>query len=338
MIVLAIESSCDESSCAVLRDTEVLAVKTETQSVHAQYGGVVPELAGRSHLDLLLPLTKAALAAAGIRVDAVELFAATRGPGLVGSLLVGTNFCRGLALATNRPFRGVHHVEAHLWSPEIEHGELPLPMLGLIASGGHTLLVDVRGPRQYQLLGSTIDDALGEAFDKVGKLGGLPFPAGAALDTLAAAGDSRKFKFAVPLQDDSYDFSFSGLKTAFLYAQRDLGHAPTEHDLRDLYAGFQAAAVQSVANKTRRALRDRRPRALICAGGVAANSLLRTLLAAAAAECSIPFYFPALRYCGDNAAMIGYLAGKLERAGLPDDSDVALPRWPLDAVNLPSFN
>ncbi|MBI5059270.1 tRNA (adenosine(37)-N6)-threonylcarbamoyltransferase complex transferase subunit TsaD [candidate division KSB1 bacterium] len=334
MITLAIESSCDESSCSILSDTDVLATRTETQSVHAQYGGVVPELAGRSHLELLPVLAHEALCAAGVNPISVDLFAATRGPGLVGSLLVGTNFCRGLALAANKPFRGIHHIEAHLWSPEIEHGQLPLPFLGLVASGGHTLLVEVLGLREYRLLGSTIDDAVGEAFDKVGKLGGLPFPAGASLDSLAEQGNPRRFKFAVPMQDNSYDFSFSGLKTAFLYALRDLGGSPSESDFRDLFAAFREAAVQSIVLKTRRAISTLQPRALLCAGGVAANSLLRTRLSSSASASAIPFYYPALQYCGDNAAMIGYLAYKLERAAMPDANDAALPRWPLDAVNV----
>jgi N6-L-threonylcarbamoyladenine synthase len=334
MIILAIESSCDESSCSVLRDRAVLATRTETQSVHAAYGGVVPELAGRSHLELLLPLTRAALADAHLNLESVGLFAATRGPGLVGSLLVGVNFCRGLALAVGKPFRGIHHIESHLWSPEIEHGALPLPFLALIASGGHTLLVEVRAIREYRILGSTVDDAVGEAFDKVGKLGGLPFPAGAALDGMASAGDAKRFKFAVPMQDDSFDFSFSGLKTAFLYSQRALGDVPAEHDLRDLFAGFREAAVQSLAQKTSRAVETLRPRALICAGGVAANSRLRELLTECAQAAGIPFFHPALRYCGDNAAMIAYLAYKLEGAGFADASDAAIPRWPLDSVNV----
>jgi N6-L-threonylcarbamoyladenine synthase len=333
VLILAIESSCDENSVAVLRDGTLLSVCTRTQTVHQQFGGVVPELAGRSHLELVDPLTVEAIAAAGIALADLDLVVSTVGPGLVGSLLVGASYARGLALALGKPFRAMHHVEAHLWSAELTAGSLPLPFMVLLVSGGHTLLVRVDGLRQYQILGTTLDDALGEAYDKVGKLVGLSFPAGAEVDRLAAQGNSAAYRFPVSLPDDPFNFSFSGLKTAVLYRLRALDAAAIPQLLPDLLASFQEAALASVLLKVRHAVEVTQPRALIAAGGVAANSALRLKLQSLATESGIPTYFPALQFCGDNAAMIGYLATKLERAGVAADADaVVRPRWSLAAL------
>ncbi len=333
MLILAVESSCDENSVAVLRDGVLLSVCTRTQTIHQQFGGVVPELAGRSHLELVDLLTAEALGAAGVTLAELDFVASTVGPGLVGSLLVGASYARGLAIALGKPFRAMHHVEAHLWSAELTVGPLPLPFLVLLVSGGHTLLVRVDGLRQYHILGTTLDDALGEAYDKVGKLVGLSFPAGAEVDRLAAQGNSKAFRFPVSLPDDPFNFSFSGLKTAVLYRLRSLDGATIPQVLPDLLASFQEAALESVMLKVRHAVEATQPRALIAAGGVAANSALRTKLKKLAAESGITAYFPALQYCGDNAAMIGYLAGKLEQAGIAADADaVVSPRWSLAAL------
>jgi N6-L-threonylcarbamoyladenine synthase len=199
MLVLAFESSCDECSAAIVEDGKILSVRTHTQSVHRDFGGVVPELAGRSHLELVDGLCKEALEIASVKLENIDLVAATSGPGLVGSLLIGLHYGQGIALGRGIPFRQIHHMEAHLYSSEIESGPMPLPFLVLLVSGGHTLLVLVRGLREYEILGSTLDDAIGEAYDKVGKLVGLSFPAGADVDRIAAEGNPRAFTF--PVQD-----------------------------------------------------------------------------------------------------------------------------------------
>jgi N6-L-threonylcarbamoyladenine synthase len=333
MLILSIESSCDESSAAILADGCLRAVETRTQTVHRLFGGVVPELAGRSHLELMDEVVRTAAQQAGVALPDVELVAVTAGPGLVGSLLVGISYARGLATALGRPFRAVHHLEAHLWSAELSAGELPLPFLVLIASGGHTLLVLVHGVRNYRVLGSTRDDALGEAYDKVGKLLGLSFPAGAEVDRLAAEGDPTRFAFPVSMNDSSSDFSFSGLKTAVAYRVRSMSDREIREQTSHILASFQDAALASVILKIEAALRVSGARALVAAGGVAANTQLRLRLGNLAAVRRVPCFFPRLQFCGDNAAMIGYLAWKLESAGICDSGPQPVrPRWPLELL------
>lgn len=337
MNILGIESSCDESSVAVVRDGEVLSLRTVTQSVHEPFGGVVPELAGRTHLQLVDTLTTEALAQASVSLQEIDHVAATIGPGLVGSLLVGSNYARGLGLAIGKPFRGIHHLEAHLWSVEIEYGELPLPFLVLLVSGGHTLIVLVERLRLYEVLGTTLDDALGEAYDKVGKLFGLGFPAGAKVDKLAANGRADLIPLTPPMMDESLNFSFSGLKTAVLYRTRAIPPERLESQAPHILAAFQEAALLSVISKVRRAARIAPSRAIVAAGGVAANSRLRQLLTEMTRDLDIPCVFPPLRYCMDNAAMIGYLAWKLERACISDGPMAARPRWPLEDLSLEPY-
>jgi N6-L-threonylcarbamoyladenine synthase len=334
LIILAIESSCDENSAAVVQDGRLLALKTQTQSVHQQFGGVVPELAGRSHLELIDPLVQSTLLEAHISQTDLDLIAATSGPGLVGSLMVGMSYGRGLSLALGIPFRPIHHLEAHLWSAELTNGELPLPFLILLASGGHTQMVLVRGLRDYEICGTTLDDALGEAYDKVGKVVGLQFPAGAEVDRIAATGDPSRYKFPIAMLDESPNFSFSGLKTSFLYATRKLPQNDLPNQTANLLASFQEAALKSVVLKVRRVLESIAPHALVIAGGVAANSRLRALFQQLGQEFQIPCFFPSIQLCGDNAAMIGYLAWRLENSGVPNCLDpIARPRWPLEALS-----
>jgi N6-L-threonylcarbamoyladenine synthase len=333
VIVLAIESSCDECSAALIQDGRLLSVCTRTQTVHQPFGGVVPELAGRSHLELVDSLTTAALERAGCRVQDIDLVSATAGPGLVGSLLVGCNYARGLAAALERRFRAVHHVEAHLFSAELGREKMPLPFLVLLVSGGHTLLVMVHGLRRYEVIGTTLDDALGEAYDKVGKLVGLTFPAGADVDKLAARGNASRFSFPIAKQDATFDFSFSGLKTAFLNEWRRRGTQPTTEDTADLLSSFQEAALESLMRKVTRAVENLCPKAIVAAGGVAANSLLRRRVQELSERFGIECFVPALEFCGDNAAMIAYLAWKLEAEGITDDGFVMVrPRWPLEEL------
>jgi N6-L-threonylcarbamoyladenine synthase len=332
-VILAIESSCDENSAALVSNGEVHAISTITQSVHLQFGGVVPELAGRSHLELIDQQVLDVMTRAGVSFSKIEAIAATTGPGLVGSLLVGNNYAKALAWSLGKPFVPVHHMEAHLWSAEIDMPNLPLPFLILLVSGGHTMLVFVNGLRDYKIVGSTRDDALGEAYDKVGKLIGLPFPAGAQMDKLAQQGNPQAISFPVAMRDGSLDFSFSGLKTAVNYALRDDPTLAEPHRSPDLVASFQDAALNSVEPKIRRAVERFRPKALCAAGGVAANSELRARLARIANESQIPLAVPPLKYCADNAAMIGYLAEKLLAEGLLEERLPVRPRWPLTELN-----
>jgi len=335
--ILAIESSCDENSAAVLDAGRIASLVTVTQKVHQEWGGVVPELAGRSHLELQDAVVAQALDKATVALSDIQMIAATCGPGLVGSLLVGYHFGAALAAARNLPFLPVHHMEAHLWSPELDRPEpLPLPMLVLLVSGGHTQLVLVRGFRDYEILGSTRDDALGEAYDKVGKLLGLEFPAGAQIDRLANSGNPEAIAFPVAMRDSSLDFSYSGLKTAVANKVRMEPEWATPERIPDLLASFQSAAIHSALAKVELALKRHSVKSLTAAGGVAANSLLRAGLARCAEQHSILFAVPALKYCADNAAMVGYVAHKHETHHYSVDSYPVRPRWPLSELVLAS--
>lgn len=329
MRILAIESSCDENSASVIEDGVVRSLVTVTQNVHQQFGGVVPELAGRSHLELQDDNITRALESASVAHNRIDYVAATSGPGLIGSLLVGHSYALALAESLCIPLISTHHMEAHLWSVEIDRSPLPVPFLVLLVSGGHTQLVLVNGFREYEIIGSTRDDALGEAFDKVGKLLGLGFPAGAVIDREAKSGDSDAISFPVSMRDASYDFSFSGLKTAVAYKLRDEPEWANAEKRRDLLASFQAAAMKSVLEKVARAAREFDVRAIAAAGGVAANSSLRDGLKVIAQERGIELALPAMKYCADNAAMIGYTAWKQITAGLPAAALAVRPRWPL---------
>jgi N6-L-threonylcarbamoyladenine synthase len=291
MLILSVESSCDENSAAIIRDGKVLSLVTVTQQVHIPFGGVVPELAGRSHLELQDYNVQRALAEAQVSLRDVTHVAATAGPGLVGSLLVGHSYAQALATTLNVPLISTHHMEGHLWSVEIDRDPLPLPFLILLVSGGHTMLVIVKGFRDYVILGATLDDALGEAYDKVGKLLGMGFPAGAEIDRRAKQGDANAIPFPVSMRDDSYNFSFSGLKTAVAYKLRDEPHWSAEEHRNDLLASFQRAAMQSVLEKSARAAKYLNVRAVAAAGGVAANSELRTGLTRHRAGSEHRFFF-----------------------------------------------
>lgn len=297
MIVLGIETSCDETAAAVVVDrTDVRSSVVSSQvDLHAKYGGVVPEVASRAHVELLTPVVAEALDLAGVeRADAV---AATYGPGLVGSLLVGLSAAKALAMAWDAPFVGVNHLEGHLFAPLVEVGELGWPLVVLLVSGGHTLLVEMRGPGRYRLLGQTLDDAAGEAYDKVARYLGLGYPGGPAIDRIAAEGDPGAFDFPRAMRDEGYDFSFSGLKTAVVRAVERRPDAPTA----DVAAAFQEAVVDVLVVKAARAVAEVRARGLCLGGGVAANSQLRRR---AKAAVDVPTYLPSLAMCTDNAAMV----------------------------------
>ena len=325
--VLGIESSCDDTSVAVLEDGRRLRSHLiAAQDLHRLYGGVVPELAARAHLELLPTLVRRALEEAELEPRRLSGVAVTRAPGLVGSLVVGVAFARAYAYALGIPVVGVNHIEAHLHSATLEHGESPWPAIALVVSGGHTELVEMAGFGRYQWLGSTLDDAAGEAYDKVAKRLGLPFPGGPVLDALAAGGDPKAFDLPRPLKDrPGYDFSFSGLKTAVATAIEPYGSPPyPEPLLADLAASFQAAVVDTLAVRAMRAVDDRGARAVSLGGGVACTRGLRERLEAECRTRDLPLRIPSPRLCADNAAMIALVGTWLLERGPqpPADLDV----------------
>ena len=303
-LVLGIETSCDETAAAVVADGRIIrsSVVSSQIDLHAAYGGVVPELAGRAHVDLLTPVVAEALTSAGLDPDGsgLDAVAATCGPGLIGSLLVGLSAAKGLALARAIPFVGVNHLEGHLFAPLLEAPDLGWPVVVLLVSGGHTLLIEVAGPGRYRLIGQTIDDAAGEAFDKVARFLGLGYPGGPAIDVAAVRGDPSAFAFPRAMRDDGYDFSFSGLKTAVVRTVERQPSAATD----DVAASFQEAVVDVLVRKAARAVTEVGARGLCLAGGVAANSLLRRRAAEAAEAAGVPVYLPSRAMCTDNAAMV----------------------------------
>jgi N6-L-threonylcarbamoyladenine synthase len=317
MVLLAIESSCDETSAAVIRDGEVASLLISSQTDHEVWGGVVPELASRAHLKAIEPMVRGAMQKAGVAFEELEAIAVTTEPGLVGSLLVGVNAAKGLAVALGVPLIGVHHVEAHLLSVLIEHREMEFPFLGLVVSGGHTLLYDVRAVGEYELLGATRDDAAGEAFDKGAKLLGLGYPGGPAIDRHAERGNPYKHDFPRGLLNDpSNDFSFSGLKTSLRYFLRDNypDEKPTGLDLADICASYQEAIVDLLVTKAVRSAEKLGYERIAVVGGVSANTRLRSRMQEKCLERNLTFFTVKPIYSTDNAAMIG-IAGwqKLQR-------------------------
>lgn len=333
MLLLCLESSCDETSAAVVRDgRRVLSNIIASQvDVHARYGGVVPELASRKHLEALPVVIESALNDAGVGMDDIEGVAVTRGPGLVGALLVGLAAGKALAYALKLPWVGVHHIEGHALAIQLER-EVAYPFVSLIVSGGHTHLYRVDGVGSYRTLGRTLDDAAGEAYDKVAKLLGLGYPGGAVVDRLAAQGDDQAIVFPRPLlHQDNLNFSFSGIKTAVLnYVNRQLSPITGQH-LNDLAAGFQRAAVEVLTAKSLKALEQTGLQRLVVAGGVACNKGLRKTLQDAAVERGYEVHFPSPLLCTDNAAMLAVPAEEYLRRGHCSALDLnALASWPLD--------
>lgn len=334
MLILGIETSCDETGVA-LYDSEqgLLAHALHSQvALHAEYGGVVPELASRDHVRKLLPLLREILQRADASPDAIEGVAYTRGPGLIGALLVGAAIGRGLAWTWNVPAIGVHHMEGHLLAPMLEPEPPEFPFVALLVSGGHSLLVEVDGVGRYRILGESVDDAAGEAFDKTAKLLGLPYPGGPALAKLAEQGDPQRFRFPRPMTDrPGCDFSFSGLKTAAINTWRGL--EPTPVNRADVARAFEDAVVDTLAIKCRRALQATRLRRLVVAGGVGANRQLRERLRELLAELGGQVYYPRLEFCTDNGAMIAYAGWRRLTAGQREGMAIeVLPRWPLDSL------
>jgi N6-L-threonylcarbamoyladenine synthase len=337
-MILGIESSCDESAAAILSaDGTIMAEAVLSQQDHAAYGGVVPEIAARAHLAHLPGLIRQVLSQAGLRVSDLTAVAATAGPGLIGGLIVGAGIGKGIAMAAGLPFVAVNHLEAHALTarlPGLVPEGAPFPYLLLLVSGGHCQCVAVEGVGRYRRLGGTIDDAVGEAFDKVAKLLGLGWPGGPALERLAAGGDARRFALPRPLAGRAgCDFSFSGLKTAvaLLVAAYPQGPLPAR-DAADLAAGFQAAVTDVMADRVAHAL-GMMPsaRLLVVAGGVAANGAIRARLADLAAARGVALAAPPIRLCGDNAVMVAWAGIERLRLGLASALDTPpRPRWPLE--------
>ena len=305
MIVLGIETSCDETSAAVLNGSTVLSNIISSQLVHSEFGGVVPELASRAHLRLLIPVVKQALQAADLKMEQIEGIAVTNGPGLVGALLVGLNFSKGLALALNKPFVGVNHMEGHIYGNLLSQRNIKFPIMFLIVSGGHTMIVLMKDYLQYKILGRTRDDAVGEAFDKTAKILGLGYPGGPVIDKLAEQGDPKFINFPRAfLKEDHYDFSYSGLKTAVLTYKNKHKEEYIGKHMASICASFRVAAVDVLVEKTIRAAKEYYVKAIAVAGGVAANVLLRKMLSEGAEQNGFVYYQPEFQYCTDNAAMI----------------------------------
>ncbi|MCX7557714.1 tRNA (adenosine(37)-N6)-threonylcarbamoyltransferase complex transferase subunit TsaD [Xanthomonadaceae bacterium JHOS43] len=329
MIVLGIETSCDETGVAVYDTVAGLRAHALYSQIalHAQYGGVVPELASRDHVRKLVPLVRECLAQAELSLSDLDGVAYTAGPGLVGALLVGAAAGRALAFALDIPAIGVHHMEGHLLAPLLEDNPPKPPFVALLVSGGHTQLVDVRGIGEYALLGETLDDAAGEAFDKTAKLMGLPYPGGPHLARLAGEGRPGVFTFSRPMTDrPGLDFSFSGLKTQVLLAWQQSDRS--EQTRADVARGFEQAVTETLAIKCERALRQTGHRTLIVAGGVGANRRLREHLADMARRCRVQVCFPRPEFCTDNGAMIAFAGALRLAAGQGEPASVAVrPRW-----------
>ncbi|MGB9178394.1 MAG: tRNA (adenosine(37)-N6)-threonylcarbamoyltransferase complex transferase subunit TsaD [Pyrinomonadaceae bacterium] len=343
MLVLGIESSCDETAAAIVRDgREIVSSVISSQiEIHKRFGGVVPELASREHLDKIVPVVEEAFTRAGASKEEIDGIAVTNGPGLVGSLLVGVSYAKAMAFALDKPLVGINHIEGHIYSVAFENPPVEYPALALIVSGGHTNLFFVPQPGKYKVVARTRDDAAGEAFDKVAKMLGLGYPGGPIIERLAREGDPKAVRFAVPRMGDGRpDFSFSGLKTAVSKHVRETGLRPVSNgeepaqEIKDLAASFQSVVVRSLVGTMEKLAEDLRPKTLIVAGGVACNNPLREASRAAAERLGVPVYFPSPHLSTDNAAMIA-AAGTVklqagERASLDLNADVTLRLQNLD--------
>jgi N6-L-threonylcarbamoyladenine synthase len=337
VLVFAIETSCDETSAAVLRAADALAspilsapeilsnIVLSQDEVHAPYGGVVPELASRQHIKSIPVVVGEALSRAGVGLEQIDLYAVTQGPGLIGSLLVGLSFAKGLAYYHKKPLLGIDHLEAHLEACFLENPAIAYPVLGLLVSGGHTALYLMEGPLSYKLLGKTRDDAAGEALDKIAKFLGLGYPGGPVIERLGKTGDPRAFPFAVPrTKDRSLDFSFSGLKTGALKIIRQNGLTAESPRLADFLASFEEIVARTLVDHVRDAADQVQPRSLILCGGVARNSRLRARFQDFARKAGLDAYVPSPKLCTDNAAMVGATAVKRFAAHPETSTDLDL--------------
>jgi N6-L-threonylcarbamoyladenine synthase len=323
--ILGIESSCDETSAAVLVDGEVKANLISSQHFHKAFGGVIPELSSRAHLQIVKPLVESALKTANIKLTDVDLITATAGPGLIGALLVGLTFAKGLSYSLNKPFVAVNHIEGHIFSGFLMEQKPEFPMVVLVVSGGHTLLLYLESFTKVFLLGTTVDDASGEAFDKVSKLLGFGYPGGPQIEASAIRGNEKSIKFPVAELKDEFNFSFSGLKTAVLrHVQNNFpDRIIPETDLNNISASFQTALIDALVQKVNLSLNKYKVKSISLVGGVAANKKLRDEFNNLARKFNISCIIPSLEYCGDNAAMIALRGFQLYQTGIRHNLDVA---------------
>ncbi|MEX0868177.1 MAG: tRNA (adenosine(37)-N6)-threonylcarbamoyltransferase complex transferase subunit TsaD [Nitriliruptoraceae bacterium] len=336
VLVLGIETSCDETAVGVVEDQFTLRanIVASQTDLHAPYGGVVPEVAARAHLDLLVPTIDEALRTSGVTINDIDAIAVTAGPGLAGALLVGVSGAKALALAHDLPLLGVNHLRAHVEAAQLEHGALEPPLIALVVSGGHTSIVMMAADGHFEALGGTIDDAAGEAFDKVARFIGLGYPGGPEIDRLAQGGDPKAFAFPrAMMHDDSYDVSVSGLKTAVIRELRRLEAEGVEPDLADVAASFQEALVDVQVSKTLRAAADEGLDQVVLAGGVAANSRLRARFASECGDNGQRLIVPSIGLCTDNGAMVAASGANLLAAGETAGLGLAVdPNLPLATI------
>ena len=333
MLVLGIESSCDETAAAVCKNGEILSNVVLSQVVHQQFGGVVPEIASREHDSQIYSIIQKALNQANTTFSDIQAIAVTYGAGLMGALLVGLNFAKGLSIALKIPFLGVNHLEGHLYASFIAYPQMEFPYLCLLVTGGHTQIWEVQSPGNYLLHSTTIDDAAGEAFDKGARILGLSYPGGPEIEKMAVNGDPDKFRFSIPrVKSNPLNFSFSGLKTALLYKCRDLTNEEVEACKADLAAGYQKAILNSLFNRLNQVVELTGIKQVTAAGGVAANMRFRAMASALKNESDIEMYFPSIEYCTDNAAMIAMAGYQKLKDGIHSDLSLrANPSLALDA-------
>ncbi len=328
--LLAVETSCDETSAAVLEQGRILSnIILSQDEIHSPYGGVVPELASRQHIKSIDYVVGESLAQAEVSLQDIDLYAVTQGPGLIGSLLVGLTFAKGLAYYYQKPLIGVDHLEAHIEAPFLENKRIEFPVLALLVSGGHTSLYFLEKPLSYRLLGKTRDDAAGECLDKVAKFLKLGYPGGPVIERLARGGDSSRFHFSLPrMKVAGYDFSFSGLKTAALKIIRENQLTAEHPELSNFLASFEETVARALLENVHRALEEFRPASLILCGGVARNTRLRTRFSELATGYALPSFVPSPRLCTDNAGMVGALAWKKYLASPVTSTDLDLDAYP----------
>jgi len=332
MKTLGIETSCDETAIAIY-DSEkgIIGESVFSQiKMHAEYGGVVPELASRDHCVKIVTVLKEALG--DIDISSIDQIAYTSGPGLLGALLIGENFAQGLSAALNKPLLPINHLEGHLMSPVMEFPEIQTPYISLLVSGGHSMIVDVKERGEYEILGQSQDDAVGEAFDKVGKLLELPYPGGPHIEKLALQGNSKAYDFPRPMiHSDNLDLSFSGLKTSVLYTVRDIEDL-TDQVKADIAASFQQAVIDVLTKKIKKAVEVSGRSEVIIAGGVAANKALRAAIKDLETSLGIRVFYPSLKYCGDNAAMIAFVGSLRSSDKIEHKASYVRARWPLSEL------
>ena len=332
MKTLGIETSCDETAIAIY-DSEngIIGESIFSQiKMHAEYGGVVPELASRDHCAKIVTVLEEALG--DIDINSIDQIAYTSGPGLLGALLIGENFAQGLSTALNKPLLPINHLEGHLMSPVMEFPEIKTPYISLLVSGGHSMIVDVKERGEYEILGQSQDDAVGEAFDKVGKLLDLPYPGGPHIEKLALQGNSKAYDFPRPMiHSDNLDLSFSGLKTSVLYTVRDI--EDITHQIKaDIAASFQQAVIDVLTKKIKKAVEVTGRSDVIIAGGVAANKALRAAIKDLETSLGIRVFYPSLKYCGDNAAMIAFVGSLRSSDKIEHKASYVRARWPLSEL------